>query len=67
MPPTRLLTAGFIHCDNEGDGPAIRLFDLAVEGIHKVFSSKKLRKDAQAENPLVCKGFKKKVALIVSC
>eukprot|EP00041_Stephanoeca_diplocostata_P016186 m.317371 g.317371 ORF g.317371 m.317371 type:complete len:381 (+) comp20284_c0_seq73:166-1308(+) len=52
---------GFIHCDNKAREPTFH----TVEGIHKIFQSKKLMKGAQGDNPLACRGFKRPV--ILSC
>eukprot|EP00729_Bicosta_minor_P021527 gene21527-35628_t len=58
---------GFVVCDDKDTGvPSVRLFDLAVDGIHKVFKSKRLRKLAQEENPQACRGFKKRVVMILT-
>jgi len=53
---------GFIHCDN----PAREPNAITVEGIHKIFTSKKAIKKAQTDNPLACRGFKKPVIMTIS-
>eukprot|EP00040_Diaphanoeca_grandis_P020420 m.108677 g.108677 ORF g.108677 m.108677 type:complete len:412 (+) comp27894_c3_seq3:237-1472(+) len=53
---------GFIHCDN----PAREPNAITIQGIHKIFSSKKSIKQAQADNPLACRGFKKTVIMTIS-
>jgi hypothetical protein len=39
---------GFLNCDNKARKPNA----ATIEGIHEVFTTKKLMKKAQTENPL---------------
>jgi hypothetical protein len=53
---------GFIHCDNQVREPN----KTTIEGIHDIFASKKKVKQAQSDNPLACRGFKKAVIMTVT-
>lgn len=53
---------GFIHCDNQVREPN----KTTIEGIHDIFLAKKKVKQAQSDNPLACRGFKKPVIMTVS-
>jgi len=57
-----VIYAGFVNCDN----PAREPDEHVIEGIHHIFSTKKLIKQAQMDNPLACRGFKKAVILTIS-
>eukprot|EP00036_Acanthoecidae_sp_10tr_P019160 CAMPEP_0206314818 /NCGR_PEP_ID=MMETSP0106_2-20121207/15218_1 /ASSEMBLY_ACC=CAM_ASM_000206 /TAXON_ID=81532 /ORGANISM="Acanthoeca-like sp., Strain 10tr" /LENGTH=338 /DNA_ID=CAMNT_0053746195 /DNA_START=73 /DNA_END=1088 /DNA_ORIENTATION=+ len=52
---------GFMHCDSKVKAPD----EITIEGLHQVFTSKKLMKQAQSDNPLAGRGFKKPVTFSV--
>lgn len=51
---------GFINCDH----PTRKPNGVTVEGMHSIFTNKKQMKQAQDENPLAGRGFKKQVVLL---
>lgn len=56
----KVLYKGFVNCDHPTRTPN----EFTVEGIHTIFTSKKQMKQAQDDNPLAGRGFKKPVILM---
>eukprot|EP00038_Savillea_parva_P007959 m.173563 g.173563 ORF g.173563 m.173563 type:complete len:342 (+) comp13713_c0_seq1:228-1253(+) len=52
---------GFVHCDSKTRIPD----EITIEGLHEIFTTKKLMKQAQSDNPLAGRGFKKPVTLSI--